>query len=209
MANGTPIDNKWLARLPNQLTALRILLTPLFLFLLFSGGFVNTLMALLVFIVASTTDAYDGYIARKYHVVSAWGKFLDPLADKILVLSTFAAIWFMGLYPLWMFILIAIRDVGVTALRLWMISKNSTLETSYFAKSKTVVQMVAIYTILAFFVIKAWSLFSGIYPQLQWIQNHGGIWWLMLMVSGLTVASGIHYLYVNRASIRRLWSSKA
>jgi len=209
MANGTSMDNKWLARLPNQLTTLRIILTPLFLFFLISGGFLNTLLALLVFIVASTTDAYDGYLARKYQVVSAWGKFVDPLADKILVLSAFAAIWFMGLYPLWMFILIAIRDVGITALRLWMISRNSTLETSYFAKSKTVVQMVAIYSLLAFFLVKAWPLFTGVHPQLRWLQAHGGIWWLMLVVTLLTVASGVHYIYVNRANIKRLLAAKS
>ncbi|HKJ66965.1 MAG TPA: CDP-diacylglycerol--glycerol-3-phosphate 3-phosphatidyltransferase [bacterium] len=204
MDKGATLKRKWIEQLPNQLTILRIILTPVFLLCLFSEGFVPKVLAAAIFLVASATDAYDGYIARKYQVVSSWGKFLDPLADKILVLSAFAGIWYMGLFPLWMLLLIVLRDVSITGLRMFMRSRQTSLETSYFAKSKTAVQMVAIYLILTFFIVREWSVFSGVHGQLLSIEAHGGIWILILLVTLLTVASGLHYFYVNRSTIRRL-----
>ncbi len=204
MIEGASLKQKWLEQLPNQLTILRVILTPVFLFCLFSDGFVAKVLAAAVFLIASTTDAYDGYVARKYNVVSSWGKFLDPLADKILVLSAFAGIWYMGLFPLWMLLLIVLRDLFITGLRMFMRAKKTSLETSYFAKSKTAVQMVAIYLILAFLIVREWSLFSGFHEEFVWLETHGGIWILMLLVTLLTAASGLHYFYVNRTTIRRL-----
>jgi len=193
--------HNWVTHLPNQLTVLRILLTPVFLLLLFSFGFGHKLLALGVFIIASTTDAYDGYLARKYNAVSAFGKFVDPLADKILVLSAFTAFWYLGYFPLWMLLLIALRDIFVTALRMWMSAKKVILETSGFAKSKTAVQMVAIYILLVYDLVAVWPLFDFLDPVLTWIENRQLFWWVMLLVVLLTVGSGVHYLTRNRVSI--------
>lgn len=203
MANSHTAPSDWIARVPNQLTALRIILTPVFIFLLFSSGHVNKIFALAVFIIASVTDAYDGHIARKFNVVSSWGKFVDPLADKILVLSAFVAFWFMGFIPPWMLILIALRDVTITSLRLWLISRDASLETSNFGKTKTASQMVGIHVILVFIVLQEWSLFAFLHPALDWIRANYLIWLLMLIVTLLTVASGIHYLLINRQVIKR------
>ncbi len=207
MANHTTAPNNWIARVPNQLTALRIILTPLFIVLLFSQGYLNKILALVVFIVASVTDAYDGLIARKFNVVSSWGKFLDPLADKILVLSAFIAFWYMDFFPLWMLILIVLRDVVITGLRLWMMSRDTTMETSMFGKSKTVAQVVGIYVILVFIVLHHWRLFRFLHPTLDWMANNYVLWGLMFVVTVLTVSSGIHYLHVNRAVIKQFLTS--
>jgi len=207
MANHTTTPNNWIARVPNQLTALRIFLTPLFIVLLFSQGYLNKLLALVVFIVASVTDAYDGHIARKFNVVSSWGKFLDPLADKILVLSAFIAFWYMDFVPLWMLILIVLRDVVITSLRLWMMAKDTTMETSIFGKSKTVAQVVGIYVILVFILLDHWRLFRFLHPTLDWMANNYVLWGLMFVVTALTVSSGIHYLHVNRAIIKQFLTS--
>ncbi len=207
MANHTTAPNNWIARVPNQLTALRIILTPLFIVLLFSQGYLNKILALVVFIVASVTDAYDGLIARKFNVVSSWGKFLDPLADKILVLSAFIAFWYMDFFPLWMLILIVLRDVVITGLRLWMMSRDTTMETSMFGKSKTVAQVVGIYVILVFIVLHHWRLFRFLHPTLDWMANNYVLWGLMFIVTVLTVSSGIHYLHVNRAVIKQFLTS--
>jgi len=203
MPEGLPLKNSWMSRVPNVLTALRILLTPVFLYFLFTDGFAGMLLAVIVFLIASTTDAYDGYLARKYNVTSEWGKFVDPLADKILVLSAFGGLWYLGLFPFWMFILIALRDVIVTSLRMFMRSQGASMETSNLAKSKTAVQMVALYLVLTLLLVMEWQFFSFLQSDLLWIIEHGGIWVLMLGVTLLTVISGIHYLYVNRTVIRQ------
>lgn len=203
MANGQTAPGNWVARVPNQLTALRIILTPVFILLLFSTGYLNKLLALIVFIIASVTDAYDGHIARKFNVVSSWGKFLDPLADKILVLSAFVAFWYMGFLPLWMLIFIALRDIVITSLRLWMVSRDTSLTTSNFGKSKTAAQMVGIHVVLVFLVLQSWNLFTFLHPALGWIRENYLIWVLMFVVTLLTVSSGIHYLYINRQIIKQ------
>ena len=82
---------------PNMLTVFRILLTPVFVYLLFTNFLYSNFYALLIFVLASVTDAYDGYYARKYDVESEIGNFLDPLADKILVSSAFISFYILGL----------------------------------------------------------------------------------------------------------------
>lgn len=194
--------NQWMASLPNLLTWLRIVLTPVFVLLLLTGGVAARVFALLVFIIASVSDAYDGYLARKYDVVSKWGKFLDPLADKILVLSAFGAFWVLEYFPLWMLLLIALRDIVITGLRMWMNAKGTTLETSRFAKSKTAVQMTGIYTMIIFAMVKDWNAFGFLDPVIHWIELGGFFWWLMFIVVLLTVTTGLHYLAKNRRQLR-------
>ena len=87
---------------PNILTVFRILLTPVFVYLLFTNFLFSNFYALLIFVLASVTDAYDGYYARKYDVESEIGNFLDPLADKILVSSAFISFYILGLIDMWM-----------------------------------------------------------------------------------------------------------
>ena len=100
--------------LPNLLSLLRIILTPLFIILLFSESSSNRIFALIVFAVAAITDAYDGHLARKYNLITPEGKFLDPLADKILVLSAFFSFAFIGIIDFWMVWIISFRDLSVS-----------------------------------------------------------------------------------------------
>jgi len=204
MGNGSVPTKNWILLLPNQLTILRILLTPVFIVLLFSHGYLNKLIALAVFILASTTDAYDGYLARKYNAMSPQGKFLDPLADKILVLSAFFSFYYLGLYPLWMFVLILLRDVVITGLRTWMLARDTSLETSIFGKSKTVAQMVGIYVLLVFVLLTHWHLFAFMNETLHWMEINHVLWGLMFVVTLLTVGSGYHYLHVNWALLKKI-----
>ena len=100
--------------LPNQLTTLRIILTPVFLFLFISGDPVLIQISLVVYIVAAITDWYDGWLARKFNYITSWGKFMDPLADKILTSTAFFAFVEIGILELWMVILVVFRDLLVT-----------------------------------------------------------------------------------------------
>ncbi|MCB0752032.1 MAG: CDP-alcohol phosphatidyltransferase family protein, partial [Ignavibacteriae bacterium] len=105
--------------LPNQLTTLRIILTPVFLFLFLSGDSLYMQISLAVYIIAAITDWYDGWLARKFDYITTWGKFMDPLADKILTSTAFFAFVFIDVLSLWMVIVVVFRDLFVTGLRLF------------------------------------------------------------------------------------------
>ena len=136
--------------LPNLLSLLRIILTPLFIIFLFSD---DRLLALTIFAVAAVTDAYDGHLARKYNQITPQGKFLDPLADKILVLSAFFSFAFIGIIDFWMVGIITFRDMFITGLR-WIISKVLNLLLSKLSKYKTAFQLTIIILTLIFLTLE-------------------------------------------------------
>ncbi len=142
--------------LPNRITIVRILLIPLFLvFMLvpFSWGNIEIstsklpihhLIGTLVFIIASATDGLDGYYARKYNLVTNLGKFLDPLADKLLVSAALIALVELQLAPAWITIIIISREFGVTGLRLVLAGGGEVVAANILGKWKTVMQIIAI-----------------------------------------------------------------
>lgn len=136
--------------LPNALTVGRILLTPVVLFLLTVPTWWGQMSALVLFLVASVSDYLDGRLARAWNVKSRFGQFLDPLADKILVLGLFImfAIVEPEVVPWWAVVAIALRDVGVTALRSYAEAQGRTLATFRIAKSKTAAQMAFLLVLL-------------------------------------------------------------
>ena len=105
--------------LPNQLTVLRIILTPIFLYFFLSDDPVMIQISSVIFVIAAITDWYDGWLARKFNYITDWGKFLDPLADKILTLTAFYGFVVIDVIPFWMVIIIIIRDMGITLLRIY------------------------------------------------------------------------------------------
>ena len=134
--------------LPNKLTVGRILLVPLFAAALLIPFPMHTLAALLLFIAASVTDLLDGKIARKNHLVTDFGKFADPLADKILVLSALLCFVQLGWCDCVAVIVVLFREFAVTSIRLIAASKGKVVAANIWGKVKTVTQMVAIITIL-------------------------------------------------------------
>ncbi len=189
--------------LPNQLTVLRIVLTPLFAVLLTFQAITFKYASFFVFFVASFTDWYDGYLARKYGHITPTGKYLDPLADKLLVSTAFGMFCYLGYVELWMFIAIALRDVIITALRSYTISKGKQIETSNFAKWKTASQMLAIYFIFS------WMLTSEASPDQSSLlltigEKFNLLYNIMLFVTLYTVTSGVSYLIDNRVHLKSL-----
>lgn len=187
--------------IPNVLTIFRILLTPLFIICLFSNYPYARLWALIIFIVASVTDAFDGYYARKYNQVTRHGQFLDPLADKILVSSAFISFALMELVPFWMVVLIVFRDLFVTGLRWAMESKGLTMITSKIAKAKTTTQISVIIFILLFLGMQIFS-YSWLKEAINFIIENRIIYYFTLIVTIFTVWTGISYLYKNRLIIK-------
>jgi CDP-diacylglycerol---glycerol-3-phosphate 3-phosphatidyltransferase len=130
--------------LPNFLTLGRLVLVPPLVALLFFGGRLPSAVAAGVFLVASLTDFFDGFTARRFNVESSFGRFLDPIADKVLVTSALIMLISLGRVPAWVVMLIITREVAVSALRAITKSWDTTLQPSRIGKLKTVMQFTAI-----------------------------------------------------------------
>jgi len=191
--------------LPNQLTTLRIILTPVFLFLFISDDPIFIQASLVVFSIAAITDWYDGWLARKFDYITTWGKFMDPLADKILTSTAFFAFVAIDVLELWMVLIVVFRDVFVTGLRLFAEWKKKSFATSKTAKVKTVMQMVFIFYLLIVFTLRVNSYlhenFSGFF---NFFTNHYLIYFAMLFITLFTFITGLIYIYQNKVLISRL-----
>ena len=189
--------------IPNILTVMRIFLTPIFIICLFSDFFGAQLWALVIFIVASITDAYDGYLARKNNMVTNTGRFLDPLADKILVSSAFISFSIMGLIDIWMVALIIFRDLFVMGLRFLMSRRGFIMITSKIAKSKTGVQVGIIIFTLLFLTLKGfnWVLLED---YLIFINEYKIVYYLTMIAVIFTVYTGYAYIQDNRKAIQEI-----
>lgn len=147
--------------LANKITLLRILMVPLVVMLLCFQGPVFCTLAALAFIFAAITDWLDGYIARRHNLVSSMGKFLDPLADKVLICSVLIMFVELGWAPAWVVIIIVCRELVVTGLRALAIDEGIVLAADRFGKAKTVLQIVAIVPLMLhypIFGITLWPL---------------------------------------------------
>jgi CDP-diacylglycerol--glycerol-3-phosphate 3-phosphatidyltransferase len=193
--------------IPNSLTVLRILLTPLFLVLLFSESPFLKQLALLVYIIAALTDWYDGRVARRYGNVSRWGKFLDPLADKILAAAALFSFVFLRLVDAWMVWIIVSRDALITSLRSYAEWKNQPIVTSKTAQAKTFGEFTIIYYILIVYVAS----------QIGFIENRMGyllrtlldrrvLFGMMLLVTLSSIGTAVMYLFDNRKFLRELYA---
>ena len=134
----------------NKLTMLRVVLIPVFLILLYWDVPFHMLCALVIFILASVTDFVDGYVARHYNQITDFGKFMDPLADKMLVMA--ALLWFvqMGRLPAWAMLIVIVREFAVTALRLMAVERGRVIAAAWSGKVKTASTMVCICLMLVF-----------------------------------------------------------
>lgn len=193
--------------LPNQLTVLRIILTPVFVYLFLMDDPVLKQISLGVFILAAITDWYDGWLARKFNYITAWGKFLDPLADKILTSAAFFAFVFLDVLSLWMVIVIVSRDFMVTFLRMYADMKKQSFATSRLAKWKTFIQMFFLYYLLAAYILQTvpW-IFNGNEYIFSILTNAILIYWTMFGITLITVYSGFQYIYRNKNLILTLVS---
>ena len=188
--------------IPNILSLVRIILTPLFIILLFSDFKMAKVFALLVFAIAAITDAYDGHLARKYNQITPEGKFLDPLADKILVLSAFISFALINIIDFWMVGIIIFRDLFVTGLRFIMSSRGFEFVTSKLSKYKTAFQLTIIILTLIFISIEGLDINIFI-PTIVIIKEYKIIYILTAFTAIFTAYTGILYVYANRFIIQK------
>ena len=178
--------------LPNKLTIVRVCLIPFFVAaLLFDHGnnYTMRIVANVLFIIASLTDLFDGKIARKYNLVTNFGKFMDPLADKLLVTSALICFVGQGMIPAVVAIIILSREFLVTSIRLVAAPKGRVIPADKWGKSKTICQMIWISTLL----LIQWALSQGIQGDWMVLLNQ----LLMSLTTVLTVFSGGNYLIKN------------
>lgn len=176
--------------LPNALTILRIVLTPVFIALTFYFTSTSAILwALLVFVVAAITDWLDGMIARKHNIISNFGKIWDPLADKFIVISALAALTWKSPFNLHLaiFVIILFREIAVTIMREIYVRKHIIIAADKWGKLKTVLQMVGIILCLSF-----WA--GGFYPAN--LISASQVWFWIVAV--ITVMSGLNYLRIKR-----------
>ena len=152
---------------------------------------------------ASITDAYDGYYARKYNVETEIGNFLDPLADKILVSSAFISFYLLGLIDLWMVAVILLRDLLITLLRIAMKRNGYSLKTSRMAKSKTAVQLSLIIFTLVFLSLDGNDLNSLLLIS-SFIFENNIVYNATFAVSVFTIYTGLRYLQNNYDIIKKI-----
>lgn len=170
--------------LPNKLSILRVLCIPLIVVVMLVPDRNWQWAALALFVLASVTDFLDGYIARKHHLITDFGKFIDPVADKLLVLSTLIMLVYQSFMPAWAVVIILARELSVDGLRLIAVTKGKVIAAGPLGKIKTTLQMFLIIWMLAL----QQSVFS------HWT----GIT-LFALALGMTLLSGIDYFYRNRS----------
>lgn len=191
--------------LPNQLTILRIVLSPVFLYLFLSDIIWMKQVSIAIYIIAALSDWYDGWLARKFNYITSWGKFWDPLADKILTSAAFIGFAVVDLIPWWMVIIIVGRDVIITLLRVFSEMKNYSFTTSYYAKWKTLLQMIFLYYLLILYVAQFTPEINSIYGNLiSSLLNGQLIFFIALLITGITFHSGVLYIMRNWQIILKL-----
>jgi CDP-diacylglycerol--glycerol-3-phosphate 3-phosphatidyltransferase len=158
-----------------------------------------------IYIVAALSDWYDGWLARKFNYITSWGKFWDPLADKILTSSAFIGFAIVDLIPWWMVAIIVGRDVLITLLRVFANMESYNFTTSYYAKWKTMLQMLFLYYLLILYVAlyspEINSLDKELIPTLL---NKELIYFVALFITLITLHSGILYIKRNWKIILKL-----
>jgi CDP-diacylglycerol--glycerol-3-phosphate 3-phosphatidyltransferase len=194
--------------IPNSLSALRIVLTPVFALLLFADSPSFKFLSLGVFIVAALTDWYDGRIARKYGGATRIGKFLDPLADKILSSTALFSFVYLNLVDAWMVWIIVVRDFLITGLRSFAEWRNMPIVTSRSAQAKTFGEFIIIYYILILYVLRSVPILRSQYGA--WfddLMHPRVLFGMMLLVTLSTIGTGVMYLIDNRAFLRELYGA--
>lgn len=180
---------------PNKLTLLRVLLVPLFVLLFYWQFPAHYFLATLVFVAAAITDAVDGHLARKHHLITDFGKFLDPLADKVLVVTALACFLQQQKVNIVVFLLIVSREFMVSALRLVVANKGTVVPASFAGKLKTAFTMIALITAMVYWsFVLDFNAFGLNLPEVVYTAAEIVLAVLYWIAAAMTVWSGAEYL---------------
>ena len=174
----------------NKLTMLRVVLIPVYLLLWHMEFPGNNYAALAVFVIASLTDLLDGYIARHYNQITDFGKFMDPLADKVLVLTAMARFCAMGRFPDWALVIVIAREFAVSGLRLVAVDNGRVIAAGWSGKVKTASTMVCLCLMHLWELTHLWEVPFSLPDYLDWA--------CVIIIAATTLYSGIEYFVLNR-----------
>ena len=177
--------------LPNKLTLMRVILIPVYLVLWHLDFPGNNYAALAVFVVASLTDFLDGYIARKHNLVTDFGKFMDPLADKMLVLTAMTCFCAMGRFPDWALVIVMAREFAVSGLRMVAVDNGRVIAAGWSGKVKTASTMVCL---CLMHLVQQRP--EGLYSAPDYLKYLD--WVCVAVIAATTLYSGIEYFVLNR-----------
>ena len=178
--------------LPNKLSLVRVALIPVMVALMYIDSLVATILATVVYALAAYTDYLDGHIARRDGIITSFGKFIDPVADKLLNLSALLMLTRSLLIPHWCVVLILARELCVDGLRMVAVTQGHVIAAGWLGKIKTVSQMV----LILWLMITQAPVFS---PELGIVSTIGCLWVLVI-----TLWSGVDYIVRNRACIKNI-----
>jgi CDP-diacylglycerol--glycerol-3-phosphate 3-phosphatidyltransferase len=170
--------------LPNVLTVLRILLVPVLVVALLDGTAHGDLLAAIAFAVASLTDAVDGYLARSRGAITTFGKLMDPVADKLLIVAALVALVSLERLAAWVAMVIIAREFAVTVTRMYATQQGIVIAANWWGKAKTIVQVAAVFFVIAFD------------PTPLWVDG------LVYAAVAITVVSGVDYFFGLRRLLR-------
>ncbi|QAT17302.1 CDP-diacylglycerol--glycerol-3-phosphate 3-phosphatidyltransferase [Candidatus Velamenicoccus archaeovorus] len=190
--------------LPNYLTLSRIVLTFVIMAFLFAKNFAMTCAAFLLFLAACATDFLDGWVARKKGLISDFGKIMDPLADKVLVVGLFLTFVQLQLMGAWVVVVIVVREFLITGMRIFALRRGVVLAAESAGKHKTVSQMGAIICILIFLILRESGSYFSFWNETFESSFRMGIHVMVGLAVFFTVYSGLVYLWRNRHLIRTL-----
>ena len=179
--------------LPNRLTVSRLFLAAGLICVLPLAGIIAKIASLLIFIVASLTDLFDGKIARRTGEITPLGSFLDPLADKALTYAALGGFFILEVMPAWMILLMALRDVLVTGFRLTLNNDSEKMSARKSGKQKTLAQFFTTLIILLYLILRQTSFWEASYEL--FFRNY--LYALLCFMVGITLYSGVEYLQVN------------
>ena len=180
---------------PNKLTLLRVFLVPVYVLFFYLKIPAHYLIATLIFIAASITDAVDGHLARKYNLITEFGKFLDPLADKVLVVAALACLLQQQKVNIVVFLLIISREFMVSALRLVVAGKGTVVPAGFAGKLKTAFTMIALITAMVYWSFRLdFNAFGLAIPEGVFTGAEIFLQVLFWIAAALTVWSGAEYL---------------
>lgn len=191
-------------KLPNRITMMRIFLMIGFIPAILAENMIMNYVALVLFALAAISDFFDGYLARKYDIISNFGKVMDPLADKIMVLSALLCFIQLNVVPAWMVIVIIGRDFFLSGIRILAAQQGTIIVASKTAKIKTVVEIIAIIAMLILITVSRTLLHYDIDPgEIGGLASRAYMlkfipYWLMFVTAMTALVSGLEYFFKNK-----------
>ncbi len=194
--------------LPNVITIFRIILAPFVVILLLNPSLSSVILSLLIFVISAISDALDGYLARKYSAKTKFGFIVDPIADKIIVISVYTVFAFIEVLriPIVFVLIIVLRDILVIILKPISDNLGFPIKTTFFAKTKTTIQFISILVLYFYYI---WVIFTFGNTSFDRLESAIGKWiyipyGTVLITTLITIISGLEYIYLFIKSYQQL-----